>query len=552
MEKIFLEEEQVNNQIDRKEFWTKESDRVDFDIDIDDVEETEKHESDQDEDESLLEAKIEEPEDQHEEQVQSEQVDKSVESEEYVWNDKYFEGIIVKRMIRDSDFVSTLSDIFQRPIQIVDLFDNPTYFSFARHVLHFYKDYDSIPTKDIILQKIKEAEEKKKDEKFDLTDHISAFRDIDRVEDIEDSAFNDLFEKHYKKSLLKARTIDLVDEAEKDKPIHEILQKHSESLAEIQSFSLQGKNSGLMTPKEQMESFLNDLPERRYLLYPWLYENTITIINGPRGMGKTQFSFGLAKVLSQGGVMGINRNPGDWECHNPSKVYYIDAEMSVYDYKRLLQTHKVYDCERNLYTENCATLRKSKDVKVNLIDPSYRNYIIQNIKRYDIEVLIIDNKTSLMPGIDENQKKEWDEINQWLLELRAMGLTIFFVTHTGKKGETIRGTSAISDNVDLVINLMKPSNHQEGDGARFKVVLDKGRQEGISLPQHILAFQKDENGDYEWRVEEGKEMAKNDKHQLVCDMLEKGYSVEKTAKAAGYNSNYIYELAKKYEITIQK
>ena len=91
-----------------------------------------------------------------------------------------------------------------------------------------------------------------------------------------------------------------------------------------------------------------------------------------------------------------------------------------------------------------------------------------------IKFWVIDNLASLASGIDENVKKDWDPINQWLLELRFSGITTLMLHHTNKEGGQ-RGTSAREDNIDISIMLKNARDYTPEDGARFIVHFTKQR-----------------------------------------------------------------------------
>ncbi len=111
----------------------------------------------------------------------------------------------------------------------------------------------------------------------------------------------------------------------------------------------------------------------------------------------------------------------------------------------------------------------------NLADKKWRKDIYEHLRETGTYgVVIFDNLASLTPGIDENDKKEWDEINQWLLSLRWMGIAVILVHHAGKSG-TQRGTSGREDNLDASIKLSRPRGYRPEDGAKFEITFEKAR-----------------------------------------------------------------------------
>jgi hypothetical protein len=53
-----------------------------------------------------------------------------------------------------------------------------------------------------------------------------------------------------------------------------------------------------------------DLPQKRSILHPWLGEQTIVLIHGWRGIGKTWFGMGLLDAITRGISFGPRRRDG--------------------------------------------------------------------------------------------------------------------------------------------------------------------------------------------------------------------------------------------------
>jgi predicted transcriptional regulator len=115
--------------------------------------------------------------------------------------------------------------------------------------------------------------------------------------------------------------------------------------------------------------------------------------------------------------------------------------------------------------------------------------------------------------LDENSKKEFDQVNQWFLQLRALGITVIFVHHTGKSGNEQRGTSSHEDAIDVSIVL--ESKGRDGE-ANFVVEFSKNRTIGSPtdlqkiFPPRRMIF-RGEDGEYGWStaIEEKEEMRRN-------------------------------------------
>lgn len=66
-----------------------------------------------------------------------------------------------------------------------------------------------------------------------------------------------------------------------------------------------------------------DLPQRQFLLDPLMTTKTLTLLYGPRGLGKTFVALGIAWAVASGdGFLG-------WRAARPSRVVYLDGEMAA-------------------------------------------------------------------------------------------------------------------------------------------------------------------------------------------------------------------------------
>src|SRR6266436_3484628 len=71
------------------------------------------------------------------------------------------------------------------------------------------------------------------------------------------------------------------------------------------------------------EFIASELPERRTILDPILSSNTLALLYGPRGLGKSFVALGIAWAAASGGsFLG-------WQASRPHRVLYIDGEMAT-------------------------------------------------------------------------------------------------------------------------------------------------------------------------------------------------------------------------------
>ena len=91
-----------------------------------------------------------------------------------------------------------------------------------------------------------------------------------------------------------------------------------------------------------------------------------------------------------------------------------------------------------------------------------------------IDLLIIDNISTLCWAGSDNSAASWTSMQEWILRLRRRGIAVLLVHHSGKSGEQ-RGTSRREDVLDTVIGLRRPEDYQPQQGARFEVHVEKSR-----------------------------------------------------------------------------
>ena len=277
-------------------------------------------------------------------------------------------------------------------------------------------------------------------------------------------------------------------------------------------------------------------PEKRTIIDPWLSENSINMIYGPRGVGKTMFAFGVLCAAVTGEPFG------NWQVKTPVPSLYLDGEMPAPDtQKRLARFSSLKTPDRQrLIIYSDAQMNQYGLPRANLLDEDWRKMMKQLLISNDIKLWVADNLASLAPGIDENSKQEWDPVNQWFLELRFAGVTSIFLHHANKDGGQ-RGTSGREDNLDISILLDKPKNYSPEDGARFIVKFQKARIEHKYLPlitDTEFALETDEEENYFWTFGAVK---KQNKVQTLT-MLDDGIKAADIAAELGIDRSRVSQI----------
>jgi hypothetical protein len=282
---------------------------------------------------------------------------------------------------------------------------------------------------------------------------------------------------------------------------------------------------------------LLNLPDKAKYLTPWLKENSINLVSGWRGVGKTFFAHAIGNAITKG------ESFGPWECEKSVPVLILDGEMPPEDVKERIEILKLNSNRKNpLFIYSDALANQWGLPRANLINESWRIKMKSILLARHIKFWIIDNLASLASGLDENAKKDWDPINQWLLELRFAGIATVMLHHVSKEGAQ-RGTSAREDNLDTSIILKNPPDYTAEDGARFIVHFSKARvatKDLTLISDAEFKFIEDESGCLNWTWGN----VKKERKREVLRMLDAGYEYEAICSALSISKGYITKIKK--------
>lgn len=215
------------------------------------------------------------------------------------------------------------------------------------------------------------------------------------------------------------------------------------------------------------ELLATDLPPRATILEPWLPEKGLAMIYGPRGIGKTLMTLGIAYAAASGGVFLR------WKASRPYRVLVIDGEMpAVTLQERLAMIARGAEREPpgDEYIRLLALDLQQRGLDVS--DPADHAALDQIIG--DAELVILDNISTLAKGGKENEAESWSTVQEWALRMRREGRSVVFIHHAGKGGAQ-RGTSRREDVLDTVIALRRPDDYDPDQGARFQIHYEKSR-----------------------------------------------------------------------------
>jgi len=223
-----------------------------------------------------------------------------------------------------------------------------------------------------------------------------------------------------------------------------------------------------------LSEFLSiEFPPRENILSPWLPTQGLAMVHGYRGVGKTYFALNTAIAVATGGEFLR------WKAPKPYGVLLIDGEMPGNALQeRLIQIVKSLNLDPSTYSEVSSRLKViTPDLqKLGMPDLATRvgQWKVDEHITDEIDLVILDNLSSLVRSGKENESESWLPVQEWALKLRASGKSVLFIHHSNKQGGQ-RGTSKREDILDTVISLKRPSKYDPREGAVFEVHYEKTR-----------------------------------------------------------------------------
>jgi putative DNA primase/helicase len=211
------------------------------------------------------------------------------------------------------------------------------------------------------------------------------------------------------------------------------------------------------------------LSKRQQVISPIIPVRGLTMLYAARGIGKTHVALGLSYAVSCG--TSFLR----WQASEPRRVLYLDGEMpteALQERAQQIVAASPHQPPRDDYFQLLSMDRQPLGTSLNLAKPEHQAALEPQLA--GVELLVIDNVSTLVSGGRENDADSWDAMQAWLLHLRRQGISVLLIHHAGR-GENARGTSKREDVLDTVIQLKRPDDYDPEEGARFEVYLTKAR-----------------------------------------------------------------------------
>lgn len=251
-----------------------------------------------------------------------------------------------------------------------------------------------------------------------------------------------------------------------------------------------------MTAADLMNANFND---REFVIDPFLRDGESMLIWAGTGVGKTMLTLSLAIMMAGGGRVW------EWACDKPRKVLLIDGEMHKQDIRNrlvMLSSGAVNGANLEAFGENltliCRQAQDPNSIFYDITDPDHQSHILKLCMQKEIEVLIIDNLSTVSDGLlDENDATAFRSVQSFMLKMKQAGITTILVHHARKDGKELRGSSAMETTFEVILGLTRPEVPVQGK-ASFVAKFTKLRAQGSHLTAPRLWTLEDQ----EWKVED--------------------------------------------------
>ena len=134
----------------------------------------------------------------------------------------------------------------------------------------------------------------------------------------------------------------------------------------------------------------------------------------------------------------------------PRYVLYIDGEMHIQDIRERLELLSdpklgILNASKRLTALANLQILARQDQEIDapfydLTDPETHKALIDRVKKEGVELVILDNFTTLSDGLDdENAATSFKKVQGFFLQLKRLGVATVLVHHSTKNGTAMRG-----------------------------------------------------------------------------------------------------------------
>ena len=226
------------------------------------------------------------------------------------------------------------------------------------------------------------------------------------------------------------------------------------------------------------------LVARRPILEPWLRERHLALLYAPSGLGKSLLALSVAIA-----VAGAGRVPGLGVAGEARRVLYVGGEMDVPDIQERAEwlLGRVPGVDREAVRSNLrflARLGQGRGVEFpDLMCSEGQAAILAKVEEVGADLVLLDNLSTLATVEDENDASSFNVLVDFLVEMKARGVSTLVVHHSRKAGigeGSYRGSQKLSVIFNTILRMERTKDEAgallRGDGASFVLHWEKYRE----------------------------------------------------------------------------
>ena len=249
---------------------------------------------------------------------------------------------------------------------------------------------------------------------------------------------------------------------------------------------------------------------RKKIYHPFVESGSYTMIYADTGVGKTAFAMGLIEAITNGDPEWLG-----WNTPNKANVAYYDAEMAKEHLQERTRSLIRDEHDRVHIFASCFTEMADMDLN----NPKFQLSVIKTVRCKKIDVVVFDSLQTMTCGLNHNDAMDFSGIDQFFRKLKAKGLAVVLLHHTGKGDGDQMGSHSHIITAEKVIKLQRPKN-SDPDRCVFEIVNKKNRgiQKNKSDYNKVIELLPAKPGNMARWVPVGKEDTKD--KEIALDMVD--------------------------------